>query len=104
MKNRLQRTFFLIVITIFAVSWLDPYRDEVSKGNRKFHDRKYSDAGKHYSDAEKYAPDKSEKKKLKFNKGNVNYMTEDFDNAIYNYNRAIRSGDKDIQKKAQLVR
>lgn len=100
MKNRIQKTVFLIVFSFLAVSWLDPYRDEVTKGNGKYHDKKYDDAAKHYRDAEKYAPDESEKKKLKFNKGNIDYMTEDYKSAIYDYTQALRSGERNVQKKA----
>jgi tetratricopeptide (TPR) repeat protein len=81
-------------------AWLDPFRDEVSKGNGEYNDKKYSDARQSYRNAEKYAPGKSDTLKLSFNKGNVDFMSEDYDNALTNYQNSIQSGDKEVQKKA----
>jgi len=92
----------LTVLLSFMVltAWIDPFRDEVSKGNGSFHDKKYSDAKSHYKKAEEYAPGEDDKKKLSFNKGAADYMTEDYDSAIAGYQSAIQSGDREIQKKA----
>ncbi|HPQ54856.1 MAG TPA: hypothetical protein PK253_16505, partial [Spirochaetota bacterium] len=50
---------------LLAVAWLDPYRDRVDEGNSSFHQKKYDGALNSYRDAEGYAPNLSERNKLK---------------------------------------
>lgn len=90
----------VVALLALSVSWIDPYHDEVSKGNEKFHQKRYDDSKKHYREASRYAPNDNEKRKLKFNEGDVSYMTEDYENAIANFSRSLRSEDREVQKKA----
>lgn len=83
-----------------AVAWLDPYRDHVDDGNGRFHEKKYDQALNSYQSAEGFAPNLGEKNKLKFNYGDVEYMRGDYDGALHNFRESLKSGDKDVQKKA----
>ncbi|HOO73357.1 MAG TPA: VWA domain-containing protein [Spirochaetota bacterium] len=94
------RMLALVLASFFFVAWLDPYRDEVSRGNARFHDKKYSDAKDHYRRAEEYAPSARDKDKLSFNRADADYMMEDYDSAIASFQKALQSGDREVQKKA----
>lgn len=98
-KNNL-KIIIIICFGLIFVAWLDPFRDEVSKGNGQFNDKKFKEAKESYKKAEKYAPGKKDEQKLHFNKGNADYMMGEYDNAIINYQKSIQSGDKEVQKKA----
>ncbi len=98
--QRRRGTILIALSALLLISWLDPYRDEVTKGNRLFHDKKYSAAASRYKKAEKYAPGENEKKKLSFNTGDAEYMQGNMDNALTSFQRAIQSDDKEVQKKA----
>lgn len=89
-----------VAFLALSISWIDPFHDEVSKGNERFHQKRYSDSKKHYREASRYAPNDNERRKLKFNEGDVSYMTEDYENAIANFSRSLRSEDREVQKKA----
>ena len=52
---------FVLLLLIASTSWIDPYHDEVSKGNEKFYQKRYNDSKKHYRDASKYAPNENER-------------------------------------------
>ena len=100
MINNNFNKILIICLSLFFISWLDPFSDEVSKGNAQFNDKKFKDAKDSYKKAEKYAPGKKDEQKLHFNKGDADYMMGEYDNAIINYQKSIQSGDKEIQKKA----
>ncbi|MBP7584421.1 MAG: tetratricopeptide repeat protein [Spirochaetes bacterium] len=89
-----------LCLIIACVAWLDPYRDRVSEGNAQFHQKKYDEARKGYNAAEKYAPGEAEKKKLRFNHGGARYMQGDFEGSADEFREALKSGDRDVQKKA----
>lgn len=89
-----------MIFAFVSLCWLDPYRDRVDEGNRKFHAKKYDEARKSYDDAAKYAPGEREKKKLRFNHGDARYMQGDFEGAADEFREALKSEDKDVQKKA----
>ncbi|HON79392.1 MAG TPA: tetratricopeptide repeat protein [Spirochaetota bacterium] len=98
-----KRALFNCVVllgALLAVAWLDPYRDRVDDGNSRFHQKKYDGALNSYRDAEGYAPNLSERNKLKFNHGDVEYMRGDYDGALHNFRESLKSGDRDVQKKA----
>ncbi|MCX7680126.1 MAG: tetratricopeptide repeat protein [Spirochaetes bacterium] len=102
MKGKIQKVskYFIIFYAVFAVNWLDPYRDKVDEGNKKFYEKKYEEARKLYDDAAKYAPGEREKKKLRFNHGDARYMQGDFEGAADEFREALKSDDKEVQKKA----
>jgi Ca-activated chloride channel family protein len=89
-----------VLLLALSISWIDPYHDEVSKGNERFHQKRYSDSKKHYREASRYAPNENERRKLKFNEGDTSYMTGDYENAITNFSKSLRSEDREVQKKA----
>ena len=90
----------LVLAGLFFIAWLDPYRDLVTKGNESFHNKKYSEAKGYYNNAEKHAPSEQDKDRLSFNKADADYMTEDYDSALASFEKAVQSGDRDVQKKA----
>jgi Ca-activated chloride channel homolog len=90
----------LLIISLFFLSWLDPYRDAVTEGNKQFKEKKYKEAGEKYQNASKYAPSENEKNKLRFNEGDAEYMKTDYDAAIENFRKSLKSENKNVQKKA----
>ncbi len=96
------KKFLLIVtsIALCAIAWIDPYADRVDDGNKKFHGKKYDEARREYDAAASYAPGEREKKKLRFNHGAARYMQEDFEGAAEEFREALKSEDRDVQKKA----
>ena len=97
-----KKKLLILASLISLLAWLDPFQEEVEKGNDKFQNKKFSESKNHYDKAEKYAPNNKEKSKLAFNKGTADYMAEDYDSAIANFKKSLQSEDKDIQKKAFL--
>ena len=92
----------LIVLAacVLFISWIDPYRDEVSEGNRLFGGKNYQGAEEHYRAAEHYAPREKDRDRLRFNHGDARYMQGDYDGALDHFRGALRSGDRETQKKA----
>jgi Ca-activated chloride channel family protein len=99
LSKRICRALPLFIL-IGALAWLDPYRDAVSKGNERFHEKRYEEARKHYKDARQYAPSENERWKLRFNEGDAEYMQGEYEDAITRFNEALRTGDPAVQKKA----
>ncbi|HOW82023.1 MAG TPA: VWA domain-containing protein [Spirochaetota bacterium] len=99
-KMRAGRILPIFLLSLLFIAWLDPYRDEVSKGNSLFHEKKYPEAKNHYRSAEKFAPSEQDKDRLSFNRADADYMTGDYDSAIASFQKSIQSGDREVQKKA----
>lgn len=89
----------LVSLTLFT-AWIDPFSDNVSKGNKEYNDGKFSEAMNSYKEAEKYAPDDSKKNMLDFNKGNADFRMNNLESAIGRYRNSMNSGDPEVQKKA----
>jgi len=98
--NRKIKYIHVAILSLACVAWLDPFRDEVSRGNSEFHRQKYDRAREHYRKAGKHAPSEKERMKLSFNRGDADYMSGDLNSAIAGYQRAVQSEDRDVQKKA----
>ncbi len=90
----------LLLLALLSTAWIDPFKDAVSDGNREYHKGKYKDARDHYRKAEQYVPSEKDKRKLSFNKGDADLMLENFDRAMTEFNDAVQSDDRDVQKKA----
>ena len=99
MFNVLKKILFIILI-FSLVAWLDPFKDEVSKGNSYFSKGKFSDAKKAYENAKKFAPDEEKKLALYFNIGDANMMLGDNKEALNNFKKALNSKNPDVQKKS----
>lgn len=103
MKRDSYRSLSILGIGLGALlflGWLDPYRDAVGDGNREYRAQRYQEAKTHYRAAEGHAPAEKDKRKLSFNRGDADFMLEDFDNAITGFQDAIQSDDREVQKKA----
>jgi Ca-activated chloride channel family protein len=98
--QKILRVPLLLVIAFVSIAWFDPYRDAVSSGNEEYHQKKYNNAKRYYDRAEQYTPAENDKKKLSFNRGDADYMLEDYDSALSGYQQSIQSDDRDVQKKA----
>lgn len=96
----LWRTAGACLGAFILLGWLDPYRDAVDDGNREYQAKRYSEAKTHYRAAERHAPAEKDKRKLSFNRGDADYMLEDFDNAATGFQDAIQSDDREVQKRA----
>jgi len=91
----------LIIAAAFLMcAWLDPYKDEVSLGNKQLKDKNISEAKKHYKIAEQYAPSRDDLNNLEFNKAVADFASGDTRSAMDGYRNALRSEDKNVQKKA----
>ena len=90
----------IIPLCLVSLAWLDPYRDEVGKGNAEYLDKKYNAAKNFYKRAERYAPGEEDRKKLSLNQGDAEYMIGDTDSALAGFEKALQSEEKDVQKKA----
>ncbi len=99
-SDSLTKLLLIMALLSFITAWMDPFKDNVSKGNKEYSDGKFSDAMKSYKEAEKYAPDESKRRMLDFNKGNAEFRLNNNDSAIAGYRNSINSGDPEIQKKA----
>ena len=101
-RRTMMKKLLLIIpcVALCALAWIDPYADRVGEGNKKFHGKKYDEARKEYDAAARYAPGEREKKKLRFNHGGARYMQGDYEGAADEFREALKSEDRDVQKKA----
>jgi tetratricopeptide (TPR) repeat protein len=99
-SSRLLLRIFIIASTLFLCSWLDPYKDEVKRGNKELKNKNISEAKEHYKNAERYAPSRDDLKNLEFNKAVADFVSGDITAAIDSYRNALRSEDRNVQKKA----
>jgi tetratricopeptide (TPR) repeat protein len=95
------KKFFVLMITVFIFSaWMDPFKDEVEKGNSSIKSGNPKEALEHYKEAEKHAPDNKSKSLLDFNRGAAHYHMGNYDIASDKYKSSISSENPDIQKKS----
>ena len=101
MNEKSMKKNFIIILTVLIFSaWIDPFKDEVKKGNQAYAENNPTKALEHYKEAEKHAPSDKKKEMLNFNKGTAHYKLEDYDKALDKFTDSISSGDPEIQKKA----
>ena len=98
--NNMKKKFAILLLIFTLTAWIDPFKDEVEKGNRNYADNNPTKALEHYKEAEKHAPNDKKKDMLNFNKGDAHYKLEDYDKANEKFIDSISSGDREIQKKA----
>ncbi|MCL1833442.1 MAG: tetratricopeptide repeat protein [Leptospirales bacterium] len=96
----MKKIFVMIPLVLLLSAWIDPFKDEVEKGNKSYADNDFIKALEHYKDAEKFIPNDKKKNMLDFNKGDAHYKLEDYDKALDRFGDSISSGDADVQKKA----
>ncbi len=95
------KKIFIIIFAVFVFSaWIDPFKDEVEKGNNSYNNKELNKALEHYKMAEKYLPDEKSKAMLDFNKGDAHYQSGNYDIAVDKFKNSISSENPDIQKKA----
>ena len=96
----MNKILILILLVLSLAAWMDPFKDEVGKGNKSYADNNFTEALEHYKQAEKYTPNDKKRDMLNFNKGAAHYKLEDYDKAFDKFRDSISSGDMDVQKKA----
>lgn len=98
MKSMMKK--IIISISLLFIAWLDPFSDEVKKGNRYFSEEKYDEALESYRRALEIAPDEEREKKLSFNKGAASQGSGDLEKAIEEYRRALEADDPELKKRS----
>jgi tetratricopeptide (TPR) repeat protein len=96
----MKKIFIISLLTLTLTAWIDPFKDEVKKGNKSYADNNPTKALEHYKEAEKHVPNEKKKGLLNFNKGAAHYKLEDYDNSAEKFKDSISSGNADTQKKA----
>jgi tetratricopeptide (TPR) repeat protein len=100
-KGIIMKRYFIILLTVLIFGgWIDPFKDEVEKGNKSYETKDSKKALEHYKEAEKYAPDEKQKGMLDFNRGDAHYQLENYDIALDKFKSSISSENPDVQKKA----
>jgi len=95
------KKYFILLLTVLVFSaWIDPFKDEVEKGNHSYENKDSKQALEHYKEAERHAPDEKKKGMLDFNKGDAHYQLGSYDIAIDKFKSSILSENPDTQKKA----
>ncbi len=93
--------YTIALICIVTLSgFLDPFADSVRKGNSAYDSGNFEQALDDYVGAEKYAPSEKSKDSLAFNQGAALYKAGRYDEAITSFERSIKTGNNELQKKA----
>ncbi|MDA3900279.1 MAG: tetratricopeptide repeat protein [Spirochaetes bacterium] len=90
----------MIIAALSSLALLDPYFDNMDRGNRYYNDKKYTDADDAYDSALEYMPSDSERPYVDFNKGAAQYKAGNYDGAIDYFKKALNGTDTDLQKRA----
>ncbi|MBN1501674.1 MAG: tetratricopeptide repeat protein [Spirochaetes bacterium] len=90
----------LFAAVILSAAWLDPYADYVRKGNSAYNEADYKSAVDNYDAASKYLPSKSKAADIAFNKATAYSAKGSNDVAEEHFREALKSEDKEVQKKA----
>jgi len=98
--NYMKKNILIIFTVLILSAWIDPFKDEVEKGNSSYKSGNPKEALEHYKEAEKHAPDNKSKSILDFNRGAAYYLMGSYDIASDKFKNAIASENPEIQKKA----
>jgi Ca-activated chloride channel family protein len=100
-KGKGQRLIMVLLVVLAVLpAWLDPFRDAVTRGNDLVRKGNFQEARAAYDRAEGYAPHEEAKRRLAFNRGNLEYRAGRFDEASAWYRKALESRNEDVKKKA----
>ncbi len=94
------KAFFIFLLALALIAWIDPFKDEVEKGNSSYKAENFDNAIEHYENSEKYIPDAEKEGMLFFNKGAAEYKKGNYEKGIDLFNKALQSKDLEVQKKA----
>ncbi len=94
------KKFLLIAALLTSIAWIDPFSDEVQRGNSSLRENNPKKALEHYKEAENHAPDEKSKSLLEYNRGDAHYGLQNYDIAIDKFKGSVSSGDPEIQKRA----
>lgn len=96
----MSRIIFILILCFSQAAWIDPFRDEVSKGNRSFEVEDFDSALGHYDKSDRFAPDEKRRSMLSFNKGAAEYRRGNYQQSIEHFKESLKSGDPAVQRKA----
>lgn len=99
-KYSMKRYLFIFLTVIIFAGWIDPFKDEVEKGNSSYQSKDSKKALEHYKEAEKHAPDEKQKLMLDFNRGDAHYQLGNYDIALDKFKNSISEENSDSRKKA----
>jgi tetratricopeptide (TPR) repeat protein len=99
-NDKMNKYFIILLAVLISAAWIDPFKDEVEKGNLSYENKDSKKALEHYKEAEKHAPDDKQKGMLDFNKGDAHYQLGSYDIALDKFKNSISSDNPDVQKKA----
>lgn len=94
------KSFFIFLLAFALIAWIDPFKDEVEKGNSSYKAENFDNAIEYYENSEKYIPDAEKEGMLFFNKGAAEYKRGNYQKGIDLFNKALQSKDFEVQKKA----
>lgn len=96
----IKKVCFILLLSLVLTAWIDPFKDEVEKGNSSYQEKNFDNAIEHYQNSEKYVPDSKKEGMLFFNKGAAEYKKKNYQKGIDLFNESLKSGDLEVQKKA----
>lgn len=94
------RVFFILFLSLALTAWIDPFKDEVEKGNSSYKAENFDNAIEHYQNSEKHVPDPKKGAMLSFNKGATEYKKGNYQKGIDLFSESLKSGDMEVQKRA----
>lgn len=98
--SKINKAFFILFLCLALTAWIDPFKDEVEKGNSSYQAEDFDNAIEHYDNSEKYVPDSKKEGMLFFNKGAAEYKKGNYQKGIDLFNESLKSKDPEVQKKA----
>ena len=99
-NSKVKCLFLILIFSLLQTAWIDPFRDEVSRGNRSYQGEDFDSAIEHYDNSERFAPDEKRRAMLSFNRGAAEYRRGNYEKGIEHFNESLKSGDREVQKKA----
>jgi len=99
-NSRITGMLIILVFSFIQTAWIDPFKDEVTRGNRSYEAEDFDSAIEHYDNSERFVPDEKRRAMLSFNRGAAEYRRGNYEKGIEYFNESLKSGDRDVQKKA----
>lgn len=99
-NSKVKCMLFILIFSLLQIAWIDPFKDEVARGNRSYQGEDFDSAMEHYDNSERFAPDEKRRAMLSFNRGAAEYRRGNYEKGIEYFNESLKSADMEVQKKA----